>query len=137
MSFPRYVELSSSSVLSQLKAEFGAVSLDYPSKYAFKKRVNFFIKHPKFDAQLLQYDLAVIILNETVRFSEYVSPIKLPSNDTTNDTHFLPNLQCKSVGWNLVRMKRKNFTHFLKHLRVYTNIDCFQTSALVNLPSMK
>lgn len=68
-----------------------------------RHRVASVIKHPLFNTSTYSNDIALIFLDESIEFDEFLRPVCLPSDNTT----LMPGNSCTVIGWGKSRHDSK------------------------------
>ena len=68
-----------------LRLIFGTTNINNTDERGRRERnvLKIFI-HPKYNSDFHYYDVGLILLDQQVKYSDYIRPICLPSNSTTN-----------------------------------------------------
>ena len=66
------------------------------SRYSIDKKIKDVKKHPKFDFPIYYFDVALIVVEDEIRFTSRISPICLPQ---TTSSHPGENLSITVQGW--------------------------------------
>ena len=81
-----------------LDIKLGTILLDDDDENTVYRQVRRLYVHPEHSLLTLRADLAVLILNETVEFNEFVRPACLPEHNDTFE-HYR---QCWMTGWGTI-----------------------------------
>jgi len=79
----------------------GTVDLDEPGSFAQKYHIKSWIQHPQYSTATVYHDIALIELDGTVKFSEYIQPACL---NTKSD---IPEFGLQVTGWGAKSNSRK------------------------------
>uniref|UniRef100_A0A8D0BKC6 Corin, serine peptidase n=1 Tax=Salvator merianae TaxID=96440 RepID=A0A8D0BKC6_SALMN len=77
------------------KVVFGINNLDHPSVFMQIRTVKTIILHPRYNRDVVDYDISIVELNEDINETSYVRPVCLPSREQLVE----PDTYCYITGW--------------------------------------
>uniref|UniRef100_A0A8D2LKE7 Transmembrane serine protease 9 n=1 Tax=Varanus komodoensis TaxID=61221 RepID=A0A8D2LKE7_VARKO len=80
-------------------AHAGSTWLSHPESSAVKAAVGRILKHPSYDADTADYDVALLELMQPLPFSRYIQPACIPASSHV----FPPGRRCLISGWGYLR----------------------------------